>query len=52
VRLFSQLHTFLEPGELLEGKSGRDFYSHAWELARPDSFALPTAQSYRKFAAS
>ena len=43
VRLFSQLHVFLEPGELLEEKSDRDFYSHAWKLARPDSFDLPAA---------
>lgn len=41
IRLFSQLHVFLEPGELLEGKRKRTFYSHAWELARPDSFDLP-----------
>jgi glutamate synthase domain-containing protein 2 len=51
VRLFSQLHVFLEPGELLGGKSERDFYSHAWALGRPDSFDLPSAQAYRGFAA-
>jgi glutamate synthase domain-containing protein 2 len=39
VRLFSQLHVFLEPGE-------------AWKLARPDSFDLPSAQSYRTFASA
>jgi glutamate synthase domain-containing protein 2 len=50
VRLFSQLHVFLEPGELLAGRCRRDFYSHAWELGRPDSFDLPSAQSYRGFA--
>lgn len=50
VRLFSQLHVFLEPGELLDGKSKRDFYSQAWDLARPDSFDLPTAQSYQRFS--
>ena len=42
IRLFSQLHVFLEPGELVEGKRKRTFYSHAWELARPDSFDLPS----------
>ena len=47
VRLFSQLHVFLEPGELLEGKCARDFYSHAWTLARADSFDLPPPESYR-----
>ena len=41
IRLFSQLHVFLEPGELVEGKRKRTFYSHAWDLARPDSFDLP-----------
>ena len=41
VRLFSQLHTFLEPGELLDGGTDHDFYRHAWSLARPDSFELP-----------
>ena len=50
VRLFSQLHVFLEPGELLGGRCGRDFYGHAWELARPDSFELPSSQAYRGFA--
>jgi glutamate synthase domain-containing protein 2 len=50
VRLFSQLHVFLNPGELLEGKSDRDFYSNAWKLARPDSFDLPAEASDRHFA--
>jgi glutamate synthase domain-containing protein 2 len=45
IRLFSQLHVFLEPGELIEGRRKRSFYSHAWDLARPDSFDLPTAQA-------
>ena len=38
IRLFSQLHMFLEDGELLDGRSDRDFYGDAWRLARPDSF--------------
>jgi glutamate synthase domain-containing protein 2 len=41
IRLFSQLHVFLEPGELIEGRRKRSFYSHAWDLARPDSFEIP-----------
>ena len=46
IRLFSQLHVFLEPGELIDGRCQRSFYSHAWELARPDSFEiLPRATS-------
>ena len=41
IRLFSQMHVFLEPGELLTGERQRSFYSHAWALARPDSFEPP-----------
>jgi hypothetical protein len=47
IRLFSQLHVFLKPGELLEGKREHDFYSEAWQLARPDSFELPSAAAYQ-----
>ena len=41
IRLFSQMHVFLKPGELLEGRCKRSFYSRAWDLARPDSFEIP-----------
>lgn len=40
IRMFSQLHIFLEDGELLGDDHNRDFYSVAWRLARADSFAL------------
>ena len=40
IRLFSQLHMFLEEGELLTGSHDRDFYSAAWKLARSDRFEL------------
>jgi len=40
IRLFSQLHIFLEDGELLTGSHDRDFYSASWKLARADSFEL------------
>ena len=40
IRMFSQLHIFLEDGELLTDTHDRDFYSPAWRLARADSFAL------------
>jgi glutamate synthase domain-containing protein 2 len=50
VRLFSQLHVFLEPGELIADRCKRDFYSHAWALGRPDSFDLPVTKSYSGFA--
>lgn len=40
IRLFSQLHIFLEEGELLDGACERDFYGNAWKLARADSFEV------------
>jgi hypothetical protein len=40
IRMFSQLHIFLEDGELLSDGHDRDFYSAAWRLARPESFEL------------
>jgi glutamate synthase domain-containing protein 2 len=50
VRLFSQLHVFLQPGELIDDKCGRDFYSQAWALGRPDSFDPLSASAYSGFA--
>lgn len=38
IRMFSQLHIFLEEGELLRSVHDRDFYSAAWRMARADSF--------------
>ena len=38
IRLFSQLHMFLEEGELLADSHDRDFYSEAWRQARADTF--------------
>ena len=40
IRMFSQLHIFLQEGELLTDGHDRDFYSSAWKLARADSFEL------------
>lgn len=40
IKLFSQLHVFLRPGELLTGEEGRSFYSESWRLARADRFDL------------
>lgn len=42
IRLFSQMHVFLEPGELLEGAHRRDFYSFAWDMADAASFEPTT----------
>ncbi|MDE8650625.1 FMN-binding glutamate synthase family protein [Novosphingobium album (ex Liu et al. 2023)] len=38
IRLFSQMHVFLETGELLAGAHDRDFYGFAWEMADAASF--------------
>lgn len=40
IKLFSQLHVFLRPGELLTGEEGRSFYSESWRMARADRFDL------------
>jgi len=40
IRMFSQLHIFLEDGELLRDNHNRDFYSAAWKLAHSDQFNL------------
>lgn len=38
IKAFSQLHTFLKPGELLAPDNKREFYSTSWAMARADSF--------------
>ncbi len=38
IKLFSQMHVFLKPGELLTGEVTGQFYSRRWQLARADSF--------------
>ncbi len=38
IKLFSQMHTFLKPGELLSGGKQREFYTASWAMARADSF--------------
>lgn len=40
MRMFSQLHTFLEDGELLDGRTRHDFYRGAWDAADPTSFGI------------
>ncbi|MFK3771636.1 FMN-binding glutamate synthase family protein [Pseudomonas sp. NPDC089406] len=39
ISLFSQLHTFLKPGELLSDTIDSEFYRRMWRMARSDSFA-------------
>jgi glutamate synthase domain-containing protein 2 len=43
VRLFSQVHVFLKPGELLQEEIPYDFYRNMWHMARSDSFAANPA---------
>jgi glutamate synthase domain-containing protein 2 len=38
IKLFSQLHPFLKPRELLDGDGHNEFYAMSWAMARPDSF--------------
>lgn len=38
IRLFSQLHVFLKPGDLLRDDLKADFYARMWAMARADSF--------------
>jgi glutamate synthase domain-containing protein 2 len=38
VKLFSQLHPFLDPRVLVEEKCENEFYAMSWAMARPDSF--------------
>jgi len=51
IRLFSQMHVFLEPGELLSGAHDRDFYSFAWDMADAGSFG-PVTTTQRSTTAS
>ncbi len=38
VKLFSQMHVFLKPGELLADQVRGEFYERMWRAARADSF--------------
>lgn len=38
IKLFSQQHVFLAPGELLSGQIEGEFYERMWRMARADSF--------------
>jgi glutamate synthase domain-containing protein 2 len=38
IRLFSQTHTFLKPGELLDGSCANEFYLRMWRSSRADNF--------------
>ncbi|TXI29798.1 MAG: FMN-binding glutamate synthase family protein [Aquipseudomonas alcaligenes] len=38
IKLYSQLHVFLKPGELLREEVSGEFYRRMWAMARADSF--------------
>jgi len=50
IRLFSQMHVFLEPGELLSGACDRAFYSFAWDMADASSFQPMAKATTRRSA--
>ena len=39
IKLYSQLHVFLKPGELLSDTISGELYPRMWQLARAESFA-------------
>lgn len=45
IRLFSQIHTFLKPGELLEEGEQHPFYGLSWKLADAHSFTAEKGYS-------
>ncbi|WP_285261406.1 FMN-binding glutamate synthase family protein [Halopseudomonas bauzanensis] len=47
IKLYSQMHVFLQPGALLNGEVEGEFYRRMWAMARSDSFepAAPVAVS-------
>jgi len=48
VRLLSQIHVFLEPGELLGDTISAEFYARMWKMAQPTSFAPSTVAAPSK----
>lgn len=47
IKLYSQMHVFLEPNALLEGKVEGEFYRRMWAMARADSFEAATPMAVR-----
>lgn len=52
IKLYSQMHVFLKPGELLSGHIDGEFYRRMWSMAQADSFTptepLIIAESLRE----
>ncbi|GGI92194.1 FMN-binding glutamate synthase family protein [Halopseudomonas pertucinogena] len=42
IKLYSQMHVFLQPNALLEGNVEGEFYRRMWAMARADSFEAAT----------
>lgn len=38
IKLYSQMHVFLKPGELLSGEISGEFYQRMWNLAQAETF--------------
>ena len=45
IQLYSQMHVYLKPGELLDGTVQGEFYRRMWAMAQPDSFAPATVEA-------
>jgi glutamate synthase domain-containing protein 2 len=44
IRLLSEVHVFLQPGELIAGDCAHPFYRRSWDQASPDSFDARAAE--------
>ncbi|KHO63627.1 FMN-binding glutamate synthase family protein [Pseudomonas flexibilis] len=45
IQLYSQMHVYLKPGELLDGTVQGEFYRRMWAMAQADSFAPATVEA-------
>lgn len=45
IQLYSQMHVYLKPGELLDGPVQGEFYRRMWAMAQADSFAPATVEA-------
>jgi len=51
VRLYSQTHVFLKPGELLNGHCTSDFYQRMWDTAQAETFEASRPEQRQKLLA-
>lgn len=53
IRLFSQVHTFLKPGELLDGSSTSEFYLRMWHMSDASTFdPVPATDATQRASSS